>query len=123
MLTTASALGRSLIYNRLRFRERALYQSVGFTGGSGEFHFSNGLYSSLSKYATDHCEPTRRNPLWGEGFRNRREVLKASLPKLGISTKWLQHGIQRELFAVPLARNTKQFLTGEHFRVPSVDHP
>lgn len=41
LITTASALGRSSVYNRLCFGDRLLYESVGFTKGSGEFHFSN----------------------------------------------------------------------------------
>ena len=60
MLTTTSALGRSSVYNRLRFDDRLLYRSVGFTKGSGEFHFSNGLYSEIAKFASEplqtHCE-------------------------------------------------------------------
>ena len=42
-LTTVSALGRSSIYNRLKFRGREIFHSVGFTQGTGEFHFANGL--------------------------------------------------------------------------------
>ena len=43
LLTTASALGRSSLYNRLDYRGQPVFQSVGFTRGSGEFHFSNGF--------------------------------------------------------------------------------
>jgi hypothetical protein len=39
LLTTTSALGRSSLYNRLSFRERLLYQRVGFTRGTGD-HFN-----------------------------------------------------------------------------------
>jgi hypothetical protein len=35
LVTTTSALGRSSIYNRLRYDERPLYYRVGFTQGSG----------------------------------------------------------------------------------------
>ena len=42
MLTTNSALGRSAVYNRLKYKGRLVYKSVGFTSGSGDFHFSNG---------------------------------------------------------------------------------
>ena len=112
-VTTASALGRSSIYNRLNFRGRKLYQSVGFTQGSGEFHFANGLYSALSAYADRHCDATAKHNLWGIGFRNRREIVKKSLPKLGLSSEWLYHGVKREVFVIPLAENTRQILRGE----------
>ncbi len=112
-ITTASALGRSSIYNRLKFRDRKMFHSVGFTQGSGEFHFANGLYAALHEYAVQHCDPTAKNDLWGKGFRNRREIVKKSLPKLGLSSDWLYHGVKREVFVVPLAKNARQFLCGE----------
>ena len=123
LITTTSALGRSSVYNRIRFQDRLLYQSVGFTGGSGEFHFSNGLYTAISSFAADHCTPTYRKKRWGVGFRNRREVLKKALPLIGLPRAWLQHGIEREVFVIPLARNTREFLRGEHSRLLWYSHP
>jgi hypothetical protein len=117
LITTASALGRSSVYNRLRFRQRLLYQSVGFTKGSGEFHFSNGLYGAIAQFAEEHCAPTAKQERWGTGFRNRREVIRKCLPTLGLSSDWLYHGIEREVFVVPLARNTQEFLRGQHTRL------
>src|SRR5438552_7834850 len=70
LVTTMSALGRSSLYNRLGVEGRKLFRSVGFSRGTGEFHFSNGLYSSISDYAKRYCEPSYRQAAWGEGFRN-----------------------------------------------------
>ncbi len=117
MITTTSALGRSSVYNRLRLGERLLYQSVGFTKGSGEFHFSNGLYGAITEFAEEHCEPTAKQERWGTGFRNRREVIKKCLPALGLSSEWLYHGIEREVFVIPLAQNTREVLRGQHTRL------
>lgn len=117
MITTTSALGRSSVYNRLRLRERLLYQTVGFTKGSGEFHFSNGLYGAISEFAGEHCEPTAKQEGWGIGFRNRREVIQKGLHALGLSSHWVYHGIEREVFVIPLARNTFEFLRGQHSRL------
>lgn len=117
LITTASALGRSSVYNRLRFGDRVLYCSVGFTKGSGEFHFSNGLYAAITQFAEKHCEPTAKQERWGTGFRNLREVIKKSLPALGLSSDWVYHGIEREVFAIPLARNSREFLQGRHTRL------
>jgi hypothetical protein len=113
LLTTTSALGRSSIYNRLKFRERLMFRSAGFTGGWGEFHFSDGVYEKLSDFAREHCEPTAKRKAWGKGFRNRRELVRKALAGLGYSEKMLNHGIQRELFVIPLARNTRAFLREE----------
>lgn len=117
LVTTTSALGRSSIYNRLRFEDRLLFQRVGFTKGSGEFQFSNGLYGAITEFAVEHCDPTAKHEQWGSGFRNRREIIKKCLPAIGLSGEWLYHGIQREIFVIPLARNTREFLRGEHSRV------
>jgi hypothetical protein len=117
LITTASALGRSSVYNRLRFKDRLLYQSVGFTKGSGDFHFSNGLYGAIIEFAEKRCKPTAKQERWGTGFRNRREVINKCLPALGLSSDWVYHGIEREVFVVPLARNAREFLQGRHTRL------
>ena len=117
LITTTSALGRSSIYNRLRIGDRLLYQSVGFTKGSGEFHFSNGLYGAITEFAEKHCEKTAKQEKWGTGFRNRREVIRKCLRTLGLSSEWIYHGIEREVFVVPLAQNTREFLRGENTRL------
>ena len=117
LITTTSALGRSSVYNRLKLDGKQIFQSVGYTKGYGEFHFSNGLYSSMHAYARQNCKPTDKKAAWGGGFRNRREVIKKALRTLGLPPQWLQHGINREVFVVPLARNSREFLNGEHTRL------
>lgn len=113
LLTTTSALGRSSLYNRLRRNGRALFESVGYTCGSGEFHFSNGLYEELRELASERCDPTAKHRLWGTGFRNRRELVRKALPLLGLPQQFSYHGVERQVFVAPLAENSKEFLRGE----------
>lgn len=113
LITTMSALGKSSIYNRLKHPSGLSYISVGYTSGYGEFHFSNGIYRDIAEYASSNCTPTSKKERWGKGFRNRREVIRKVLLHIGISDKWLCHGLQREVFVVPLASNARQFLRGE----------
>jgi hypothetical protein len=117
MIATTSALGRSSIYNRLRYHDRLLMQSVGYTSGWGEFQFSNGAYSQLRDYAEEYCDKTAKHASWGTGFRNRREVVRRVLAHVGLSGNLMNHGIRRELFVMPLAINTREFLRGEHQRL------
>ena len=117
LLTTTSALGRSSLYNRLRYGEHPVFRSVGFTRGSGDFHFSNGFYGDLRKFALEHCDATAKHPSWGEGFRNRRELVRKTLPLLGLSSELSYHGIEREIFVAPLAADTREFLCGNHQRL------
>lgn len=113
MLTTTSALGRSSVYNRLRFDGRTVYKSVGYTRGSGDFHFSNEIYDEILRFANRWCEPTAKQARWGTGFRNRRETVRRVLRTVGLPTQLLYHGIRREVFVVPLAENTRQYLLAE----------
>lgn len=122
LITTTSALGRSSLYRRIKYRDRLLFHSLGFTRGSGEFHFSNGLYDLIARYVAERCEPTAKHNRWGKGFRNRREVVKKCLMALGVSTEWLYHGVQREIFGAPLAENACAFLRGEARSLIPYDH-
>ncbi len=112
LITTTSALGRSSLYNRLKYGDRLLYQSTGYTRGSGGFHFSNGLYGPISEYVRKNCEPTAKQKQWGTGWRNKREVIRKCLSSLELSSEWIYHGVKREAFVVPLASNSKRFLCG-----------
>jgi hypothetical protein len=121
MVTTTSALGRSSVYNRLRMGERQVAISVGFTIGSGDFQFANGLYDDLTAYARLHCTPTAKHSKWGTGFRNRREVVKKALQHLGLGEALLYHGIQREVFVFPMGANTAAALTHGERLLPYVE--
>jgi hypothetical protein len=112
-ITTSSALGRSSVYNRLRVGDRTLFYPVGYTRGSGEFHFSDGLHRVITEFAVEYCAPTAKAEKWGTGFRNRREIVKKALPLLGFSDQLIYHGVEREVFVAPLAANACEFLRGE----------
>lgn len=114
LITTISALGRSSVYNRLSYRGEKLLQGVGFTAGFGDFHFANGLYTAIKNHAELYCEPTARADRWGNGgFRNRREVIKKCLVDLRLPSDWVHHGIQREVFVMPLGAKARAYLRGE----------
>jgi len=113
LITTTSALGRSSVYNRLRFHRDTVYHRVGFTKGSGDFQFLNGMYEEIARFAGETLTPTAKNDLWGTGFRNRREVVKKTLAALGLKQDFLYHGVEREIFVVPTAANSCEFLQGK----------
>jgi hypothetical protein len=112
-ITTTSALGRSSIYNRLTYRGRKVMTPVGFTAGSGEFHFANGLYGDILSLARASGQPSAKNAEWGSGWRSRREVVKRILPLVGLPRELIYHQVRREVYLAPLARNTREFLRGE----------
>jgi Domain of unknown function (DUF4338) len=119
LITTTSALGRSSMYNRLRYcpnppeRGRLVFEPVGFTQGTGQFQFANGLYGALTEYALANVAPTAKSEKWGSGFRNRREVVTKSLISLGLNPEGLYSGVVRQALCAPLGANTREFLRGE----------
>jgi hypothetical protein len=123
LVTTTSALGRSSLYNRLRHDGVDFWNSIGFTKGYGEFHFSNGVYGRIRDLVEKKCEPTAKQEAWGSGFRNKREVVRKCLPLLGLSADLLHHGIEREVFAACLGTKSLEFLRGEVSRPHFYDRP
>jgi len=119
LVTTSSALGRSSVYNRVTRpdRSRALVP-VGYTRGSGDFHFSGAIYSELVDFVHS-VDPeraaTQRHERWtGDGFRNRREVIQRALDGLGFDSRILRvHGVRRQVFHNPLASNSYEWLRGD----------
>lgn len=114
LITTTSALGRSSLYNRLKYGERLLYQSVGYTRGFGHFQFSEPLFKALVDFlARDGGVPGYK---FGEGPNWRIRTLRTSLSKLGLNPELLKHGVQREVFLAPLAQRWREYLLGETTR-------
>ena len=123
LLTTTSALGRSSIYNRLKYYSEPAFVRVGATRGYGEFQFSDGIYDALSKYAAANLAPTAKHRAWGTGFRNRREVVRKVLSRVELSEDLLNHGIRREAFVIPLAENCREYLQGQEDHLVHYDRP
>ncbi|RKU29483.1 hypothetical protein C6497_06125 [Candidatus Poribacteria bacterium] len=113
LITTTSALEKSSLYNRLKYKKHLAYERVGHTQGYGEFHFSNGIYNSLTEFAKSNSNATASHESWGSGFRNRQEVVQKTIGALGLPKNWLNHGIKREIYVAQLADNTRAFLRGE----------
>lgn len=117
MITTTSALGRSSQYNRLTDPGgRMAYRPVGYTSGSGDFHFSGAIYDLLVKYAaaTNPDGATHAHARWKtSGARNRREVIQRALQALGLDSRQLRvHGVRRQVFVAPLVANPQDCLVG-----------
>ena len=121
LVTFTSALGRSSIYNRVRLLSAdgitvVDLRRLGYTQGYGHFQVPDELFQQLKALveSTDHRDWSAE---MGTGPNWRIRVLRSGLRELGIDGEAvLQHGIRREIFAMPTAGNTLSFLRGE---VPS----
>ena len=110
-ITTASALGKSSIYDRIKIPDGSEFIHVGWTRGSGEFQFANNIYNKLYKLASQSVKWTK-NPLWGKGTRNRRVVIQEALRMLNLPPDFNYHNIKRELFFIPLGSKSIEYLNG-----------
>lgn len=111
LLTTTSALGRSSLYNRLNYRGRPLFQSVGFTEGWGTFQFSEDLFSDLCRFLSlDGGVPDYE---FGSGPNWRMRTIRQGLEGIGLNSDLLRHGLRREVFLAPLACRWQEYLRGE----------
>ncbi len=101
-VTTASAFGRSSIYNRLRFDDRMLAKPLGYTKGFGTFHLEE-VYPKLVAWLkqTGRCVPAG----FGNGPKVRWQNIMRGLLDLGISRDCLEHGLRREVFIFEFVDN------------------
>ncbi len=111
LLTTLSALGKSAMYDRIKLPNGQRYMSIGYSEGWGEFHFNGSTYEDMRKLVLKKEGATRKKSEWGTGFRNKREVVDKALRLLNIPKGYSKHGIKREQFLMPLAKNYKKVLT------------
>ncbi len=112
MITTASALGRSSVYNRLRLEDYRLFHSVGYTSGWGHFHIPNSMFKSMREYLKAKGHAYADNHQYGDGPNWRLRAVRECLRMLELNTDWLHHGIAREVFVCELAKNARSFLAG-----------
>jgi hypothetical protein len=118
LLTTTSALGRSSIYNRLRIPDGTRFECIGHTKGFGHFHLSGHLFERLRTRLATIKHPYASGNRFGMGPNWRIRVVREALKSIGLpADSILKHGIQREIFAAPLAENWQQVLKGEQTRV------
>ena len=123
VVTVTSALGRSSLYNRVKLPGLVELERVGeSTKGWGHFHISDELFGDMRrlleldghKYANGHH--------YGDGPNWRMRTIREALNRVGIPSELLNHGIAREVFAMPLAENWREYLQC-HVDTPILDRP
>lgn len=101
-ITTASAFGRSSIYNRLRFGQDVLAKSLGYTKGFGTIHLEH-LYPEMVEWLKSR---ERHVPAgFGNGPKVRWQNVMHAILGLGVRRDCLSHGIQREVFLLERVTN------------------
>lgn len=113
LVTITSALGRSSIYNRVKLPGILELEKIGYTNGWGHFHVPNQIFSDMRALLTHDQHKYADGHKFGSGPNWRMRVIRKSLSLTGLDENLLRHGIEREVYAMPLARNWRRFLKGE----------
>ena len=124
LLTTTSALGRSSIYNRLSLPNGPRFIRIGTTRGFGHFHLSGEIFEALRGHLETIDHPYASGHRFGMGPNWKLRVVRAALEGIGIDgNSILKHGIEREVYAIPLAQNWQKILLGSNKNVRSLSTP
>ena len=117
LITVTSALGRSSLYNRLKLiqGDKTLinFKKIGETSGFGHFQISNELFERMRALLALESHSYANGHQFGQGPNWRLRVTRVGLKRLGLDEDLVHHGINREVYASPLAENFKEFLRGE----------
>lgn len=130
-VTVTSALGRSSIYNRLKLKTNARGRTdetavellkLGSTTGYGHFQITEDLFLQLRRVLQEDGHKYADGHQFGDGPNWRIRVARKGLESLGLDAdEVLKHGIRREVYAMPIASNSRQFLSGGD-RQPIFNH-
>ncbi len=127
LVTVTSALGRSSIYNRLKLRldgdaPIVELQRLGMTKGYGHFQIGGDLFIRLRQALREDGHQYADGHQFGDGPNWRIRVAREGLKAVGLDhSAILKHGIEREVYAMPIANNTQEFLSGRDAE-PEFDH-
>ena len=109
-VTTASSMGRSSVYNRLKLDGVQYFKSIGYTQGWGHFHIPDSLFFELRDYLRSRGHSYADLNQFGHGPNWRLRTTRAALRALGFKNNLLRHGIQREVFICNFASNANSIL-------------
>ena len=109
-LTTTSAFGRSSIYNRLKYKDIIIAESLGYTNGYGNFHFQR-LYPLFKEYLESKNINTKGG--YGTGPRRTWQLITRTLKELELPGDLLRHGVKREAFLFRLINNLEDYMSAK----------
>lgn len=118
LITTTSSMGRSSLYNRIKLPGGPSFIRIGETRGFGHFHLSGEVFDKMRSFLKEIGHPYATGHRFGAGPNWRIRVARTTLEKIGFDAEdILNHGIAREVYAIPLAYNWQEILLGTQKRV------
>lgn len=110
-ITTTGAFGKSSIYTRLTFKERAVAEFAGYSEGAGSFHIPDRLYEKIVGYLSAQGIDAARG--FGNGPSRKMRLIQQGMNLLGFKCG-NRHGVRRAVYVFPLASNLQQMIAGKH---------
>lgn len=101
-ITTASAFGKSSIYNRLKYNGSLLAKPLGYTKGYGTLHLES-IYPKIVDFLKSSGKHVPAG--FGNGPKVRWQNIIKGLAELGISREYLAHGLKREIYIFEFVDN------------------
>jgi hypothetical protein len=119
---TTSLYGRSSQYNRIRYKGKLLYIPIGQTKGYGTLHLTDETFQAMRHLLeSKNISVTNR---FGDGPIWRMRVIRSVGDLLGFDSDFLlQHSFQRDIYAIPLAKNFKAYLNSDADELNYCDYP
>jgi hypothetical protein len=119
---TTSLYGKSAQYNRIKYDDDLLYIPIGKTKGYGTLHLTDETFDAMRDLLESrNILVTNR---FGDGPVWRMRVIRTAADILGFDSDFLlKHSFQREIYAVPLAQNFKEFLQGKQKSLKYRNYP
>lgn len=119
---TTSLYGKSSQYNRLKYEDNLLYVPIGYTKGYGTLHLTDETFTAMRDLLKSHNVLVTNK--FGDGPLWRMRVIRTAAEILNFEADFLlKHSFARKVYVVPLARNYKEFLNGEHIGLQHTDYP
>jgi hypothetical protein len=119
---TTSLYGKSSQYNRVKYKDDLLYLPIGQTKGYGTLHLTDATFGAMRDLL--RCRNVLVTNRFGDGPIWRMRVIRTAAEILGFDSDFLlRHSFQRQIYAVPLSHNLKEFLKGQHSRLRYRDYP
>ena len=110
---TTSLYGKSSQYNRIKYNDKLLYQPFGSTKGFGTLHLTESTIEKMRQYLDE--KNISIGYKFGDGPSWRMRLIKHVGTQLGFDANFLlRHSFKRDIYFVPLAENSIEFLKGEH---------
>jgi len=118
---TTSLYGKSSQYNRIKYNDQLLYIPIGRTKGYGTLHLTDETFEAMRDLLK--ARGILVGNRFGDGPIWRMRVIRTAGDILGFDADFLlRHSFERAIYAVPLARNFKEFLREEHCRLRYYDY-